>query len=525
MKLQLHYFRQAASSYKVKFFTSTLLALLCAVFNVMIPVLLKWLLQAMANATTSTLLAIGSLITICIVFSIATTITLYISLDAFGGLFLKDMEHNLRNQLLQCSMSFADKKGNDILSHTLYSDTLDVFRVIGHHFPMLMASVLIIVGTFVLSLMGSPYIAGYLLISVCMGIAISMVSRKAIFKASSQTNIKLKGIHELTNQFAQTLLSAKTNSEGNYYKHKFDEAIEDFIETSKREDKKVYLFSGITNNFNLVVEIFLSVLVSIPLAGRSIPNYAFYVFIFSLTMKQAEKIESLLQQIIKSEICFKNVDEILKLKTLSRDVDLDRINSIHFEKVCFGYKPKSQVLSEYSLTLNSGDYLFLKGENGSGKSTILKLIRGFYCTQSGSVLLNNVDINSVKLESLHKNVLYIGQDEVLLNETPIEYLLAVVKPILGADFGVSQAKPILDYVGIEDISSPITHNGESLSGGQRKKLLFAKLIALSETASVILIDELLAGLDVETKAKLDSFINNLIAKKDKIIVVVSHNLY
>lgn len=525
MRLQLHYFRQAASHYKVKFFTSTLLALLCASLSVMIPVLLKWLLQAMANASTATLLAIGSLIAICIILSIAITIALYISLDAFGGVFLKDLEHNLRSKLLQCSMSFADKKGNDILSHTLYADTLDVFRVIGHHFPMLMASVLIIIGTLALSLVGSTYIAGYLFISVCMGIAISMVSRKAIYRASSQTNVKLKGLHELTNQFTQTLLSAKTNNEGNYYEHKFNEAIGDFIETSKREDKKVYLFSGITNNFNLIVEIVLSVLVSIPIAGRSIPNYAFYIFIFSLTMKQAEKIESLLQQIIKSEICFKNVDEILKLKTSARDVKLDGISSVRLEKVCFGYEPKSKVLSDYSLALNSGDHLFLKGENGSGKSTILKLIRGFYCAQSGTVLLNHIDINSVNLESLHNNILYIGQDEVLLNETPLEYLLEVVKPILGMNFEVAQAAPILNYVGIEDISSTISDCGESLSGGQRKKLLFAKLIALSKTASVILIDELHAGLDVETKAKLDSFIDNLIAKKDKIIVVVSHDFY
>ena len=523
MKIQLHYFRQAALHYKAKFFISTLLALLCAILSVMIPVLLKWLLQAMSNASTATLLAIGSLIALCIILSIATTIALYISLDAFGGLFLKDLEHNLRSQLLQCSMSFADEKGNNILSHTLYADSLEVFCVIGHHFPMLMASVLIIVGTLVLSLMGSAYIAGYLLISVCAGIAISMVSRRAIYKASSQTNVKLKGLHELTNQFAQTLLSAKTNSEGDYYERKFSDAIGSFIETSKREDEKVYLFSGITNNFNLVVEILLSVLVSIPLAGRSIPNYAFYVFIFSLTMKQAEKIEGLLQQIIKSEICFKNVDEILKLRTPSRDVELDEINSVRFEKVCFGYDKNDYVLTDYSLTLNSGDYLFLKGENGSGKSTILKLLRGFYRAQSGSVLLNDTDINSVKLESLHKNILYIGQDEVLLNETPVEYLIQVVKPILGVTFGVAQAEPILNYVGIEDISNPITDNGESLSGGQRKKLLFAKLIALSETASVILIDELHASLDVETKAKLDSFIEELIEKKDKIVIVVSHD--
>lgn len=519
MKLQLHYFKRATTHYKAKFLASLFCALFCAVLSVTIPVILKKLLQALPTAPVSQLLTLGALIATCIVLSILATILLYISLDSFGGLFIKDLQARLRSKLLSCDQSYIDTLGTQRLSHILYTDTLEVFRVIGHHFPQLIASALIIVGTLGLSLTGSKYIALYLLVSVCMGIAVSMVSRRAIFKASSQTNARLKQIHEITNQFTQTLLSAKANCQGSYYEHKFDTAIETFIETSKQEDKRIYLFSGLTNNFNLVVEILLSILVSIPLSGRSIPNYAFYVFIFSLTMKQAEKIEGLLQQIIRSEICFKNIEEVLCLDCPAREIELKRIDNLCLDKVSFGYDDE-MVLSNYSLSLKSGEYLFLKGENGYGKSTILKLIRGLYRAKSGTVSLNNIDINDVSLESLHKNILYIGQDEVILNETPLEYLIEVCKPIL--TLNELEASEILAQAGIKDINSPIVDNGQSLSGGQRKKLLFAKLIALSEKASVILIDELHSGLDVQTKAKLDSFIKALIERKDKIVVVVTH---
>ncbi len=519
MKLQLNYFKYAATHYKTKFLTSLICELFCAVLSVTIPIILKRLLQTLPTAPVSQLLTLGALIATCIALSILATILLYISLDSFGGLFIKDLQARLRSQLLCCDQSYTDTLGTQRLSHILYTDTLEVFRVIGHHFPQLMASGLIILGTLGLSLTGSAYIALYLLFSVCMGIAVSMVSRRAIFEASSQTNAKLKQVHEITNQFAQTLLSAKTNCQGPYYERKFDGVIEAFIETSKQEDKKIYLFSGLTNNFNLVVEILLSILVSIPLSGRSIANYAFYVFIFSLTMKQAEKIEGLLQQIIRSEVCFKNIQEVLSFDCPERKAKIERIDKICLDKVCFGYD-EQMVLWDYSLSLSTGQYLFLKGENGCGKSTILKLIRGLYKAKSGAVLLNDVDINTVAFESLHKNILYIGQDEVILNETPLEYLIEVCKPILF--LSKADASNILASVGLENINAPIIDNGQSLSGGQRKKLLFAKLIALSGAASVILIDELHSGLDVQTKAKLDVFVEKLLAKKNKIVVVVAH---
>ena len=157
-----------------------------------------------------------------------------------------------------------------------------------------------------------------------------------------------------------------------------------------------------------------------------------------------------------------------------------------------------------------------------GKSTVLKLLRGLYDVKDGSLKLDGNDIRRVSMESLHRNILYVGQDEAILNETPVKYLLRVVEPVLGTSFGDLQARDVLKRAGVEDLESPIHENGESLSGGQRKKLLFAKLMALCDFSSVVLIDELHAGLDVGTKARLDGFINELVERKNKIIVVVSH---
>lgn len=522
MKIQRRYFKKAVGSFKGRFFVSTSLSVLCALLNVLIPVILRNLIQGVGSSQPfGELLGMGLLIVLCIVSSIAVTIALYVSLDFFGGLFIKELGQGIRKKLFAADMSFVDAKGSNRICHILYNDVLDIFRVIGHHFPMLIGSVFIIIGTLLLSLQGSVYISLFLVASVSIGIVISMVSRKAIYKASAATNAKLKGLHGLTDQFSQTILSAKVNGESSYYDYRFSSAVDDFIAVSRQEDKKIYLFYGLTNNFNLVMEILLSVLVSIPIAGRSIPNYVFYVFIFSLTMKQGERIEGLLQQIIRSEVCFRNVDEILGMETPQRNIELEGVSSVCFEDVSFSYGGVP-VLEGFDLCLSKGDAVLLGGGNGVGKSTVLKLLRGLYDVKDGSLKLDGNDIRRVSMESLHRNILYVGQDEAILNETPVEYLLRVVEPVLGTSFGDLQARDVLKRAGVEDLESPIHENGESLSGGQRKKLLFAKLMALCDFSSVVLIDELHAGLDVGTKAMLDGFINELVERKNKIVVVVSH---
>lgn len=254
MKIQRRYFKKAVDSFTGRFLVSTSLSVLCALLNVLIPVVLRSLIQGVGSGQPlGELLGLGLLIAVCIVSSIAVMIALYMSLDSFGGLFIKDLGRRLREKLLVADMSFVDAKGSNRICHILYNDVLDVFRVIGHVFPMLIGSVFIIIGTLLLSLQGSVYISLFLVVSVSLGIVISMVSRKAIYKASTATNAKLKGLHGLTDQFSQTILSAKVNDEEGYFDYRFSSAVDDFIAVSRQEDKRIYLFYGLTNNFNLVL--------------------------------------------------------------------------------------------------------------------------------------------------------------------------------------------------------------------------------------------------------------------------------
>lgn len=83
---------------------------------------------------------------------------------------------------------------------------------------------------------------------------------------------------------------------------------------------------------------------------------------------------------------------------------------------------------------------------------------------------------------------------------------------------------LLSFIDLPDDERKITENGLSLSVGQRKKLLFMQMLLRSEKASVIIMDEVTAGLDADTTKKLNEHVKSLAAQGNKIIIFVDHSL-
>ncbi|MCD8327402.1 MAG: ATP-binding cassette domain-containing protein [Lachnospiraceae bacterium] len=161
----------------------------------------------------------------------------------------------------------------------------------------------------------------------------------------------------------------------------------------------------------------------------------------------------------------------------------------------------------------------MKGDNGSGKSTYIKLIVNLLRPKKGSILINGTDIGRISKRSLHNSILYISQDEVLLNDSVKTYL----ESITGKTLSEEQLNALLEEVKFETDITEIRDGGLSLSGGQRKKLMMIKLLLGWQSSSVIILDEFENALDSDTRA-LASEIENLICehREDHILFRISH---
>ena len=163
-----------------------------------------------------------------------------------------------------------------------------------------------------------------------------------------------------------------------------------------------------------------------------------------------------------------------------------------------------------------GDFALVKGTNGIGKTTLFRILLNQYSPTSGEVLINNEKLDSYSISSYYENIAYISQHEPVLNTSIKNYLEEISHTIIKSDT-VDKIISSLQMSNLHHI------NENELSGGEKKKVLLSKLMALEESVSLILIDEVDAELDTETKEKFYSYLNHIASRQDKIILLIQHN--
>jgi ABC-type multidrug transport system fused ATPase/permease subunit len=192
--------------------------------------------------------------------------------------------------------------------------------------------------------------------------------------------------------------------------------------------------------------------------------------------------------------------------------------SIELVNVCFSYK-ENLVLHSVSFCASPGTVTAIVGPSGAGKSTIMSIIAGFYSPTTGKVLVDDLDLERIKIESYRKHVAYVQQETFLFSGTIRENLLfanpnatALELDFASAATGLTEFSRGLDLI--------VGEQGAKLSGGQRQRISIAR--ALLANPRILLLDEATASLDSES----ESLILNRLAdiKKNLTTIVVAHRL-
>jgi len=196
---------------------------------------------------------------------------------------------------------------------------------------------------------------------------------------------------------------------------------------------------------------------------------------------------------------------------------------IEFKDVDFSYPGyKNLVLKKLNFKINPGEKVALLGRNGSGKTTIEKLILGFYTPKSGSILIDGTDIRQIDPADLRANVGYIPQDIFLFGGT-IRHNIT-----LGGDAVDDQAfLEVATLTGVHEFASqhplgydiPVGEGGSALSGGQRQTIGVAR--ALIRNPSVFLFDEPTGMLDTYAENNLVLKLQEIL-KENKTLVLITH---
>jgi ABC superfamily ATP binding cassette transporter, ABC/membrane protein len=202
---------------------------------------------------------------------------------------------------------------------------------------------------------------------------------------------------------------------------------------------------------------------------------------------------------------------------------IDNSKGIEFDNISFSYHDGTEVLHSISFKTKPGEVTAIVGPSGGGKSTIAKLLAGFWDQSSGKISIGGVDTKNISFKQLAEEISFVSQDNFLF-DVSIRDNIRIGKPDATEDEIISAAKAAHCHEFISKLpdgyNTKAGEAGGAMSGGERQRITLAR--AILKPASTIILDEATAYADPENEALIQEAISNLV--KGKNLVIVAHRL-
>ena len=469
----------------------------------------------------------------CIVGLLIIGITLYGIAGLVTHVLGFRLETNLRKYgiegLSKASFSFFDTHPSGKTRKIIDDNATDTHMIVAHLIPdnagaILMPILLLVLGFFVSLKVGIILI----ILSIVGGISLSMMTgekefmkiyQESLETLSSETVEYVRGI-QVIKIFGISVESFKALNTAikNYSKYSLEYAMSCkrgfvgfqwfFFSFIAMVIPILLLFFNIEDPKMLAVELIMVLFLSGALfvSLMAIMYVSMYAF---MGQSVVEKLESIFEEMNSNKLTFGSNNEFENY-------------NITFENVSFGYTDK-KIINDLSFSLEENKSYALVGSSGSGKSTIAKLISGFYKVDSGVIKIGNRSISSYSEEALINNIAFVFQN-VKLFKTSIYDNVKIGK----ADASYEEVMTAMTLAGCNSIldkfsereQTQIGTKGVYLSGGEKQRIAIAR--AILKDAKIIIMDEASAAVDPENEYELQRAFSNLI--KDKTVIMIAHRL-
>ena len=259
----------------------------------------------------------------------------------------------------------------------------------------------------------------------------------------------------------------------------------------------------------------------------SLGEFLAFNAIFGLLLGPIGSLTNIWDDIQEIRISIERINDVLELpiEKSKEHRELTTIDGhIVIENLCFRYEgTEKDVLSNINLEILSGKNIAFVGRSGCGKSTLINLILGLYEPSSGTVYIDNKDVNSLSSQSILSHIGIVEQKPCLFSGT-IKDNIAISAPDLSIEkinkaASISGVKEITDKMPL-GLDTFVGEGGAGLSGGQAQKVVIARAIA--RDPKILILDEATSALDNESEALVMSNLKQLM--QGRTTISIAHRL-
>jgi len=445
---------------------------------------------------------------------------------------VRDLRQKLFEKILALPLSFfSEERKGDLLSR-MSADTQEVETSILNVLVTIIREPLMIVGAFGFMIYMSPsmtfIVLGLLLFT---GLIIGRIG-KMLKRQSAYVQSKLGELVSMMEEAIGGLRVLKGFNAQAYLSNRFSQENDSYYHTLVRLLWRKELSSPLTEFLGVAT---VAVLIwigfgEVQKGSLTVPSFFAMLYAFFSMIEPAKKLSSARYNVQKGSAALDRIDSILKLDEIIKDpAEAKMITSfqkeIEYRNVGFSYMKDSAgiALENISFTVPKGKIVAVVGPSGAGKSTLIDLLPRFYDVTSGQILIDGMDIRTIKLSSLRSLFGIVTQEPVLFNDT-VRNNIAFGDPGASIEAIEKAAKIANAHEFISKLehgyATIIGDRGVKLSGGERQRITIAR--AILRNPPILLLDEATSSLDSASERLVQDALNKLM--KGRTAIIIAHRL-
>ena len=289
---------------------------------------------------------------------------------------------------------------------------------------------------------------------------------------------------------------------------------------------KIYNKTNNTYSFimTLLIDLFYISLIflSLSIAIKTNTNVLDVILFSSIFYLIIGFISNITESIVLYKVYETSTDRILDCLEIKEEIhkksNFSSINKISFKDVTYKIED-NYLLKNVNLIIKKSEKIYITGESGIGKSTMMKLLLKYYDLDKGKILIDNINLNDLPLTFIRNNITYIGQNEQLFTSSILDNLKLITKDENKIN-EVCDISLVTNFLKKNNFSLDyhIEENASNLSGGEKKKIVLAR--GLLHLKNVLILDEVFNEISIKEERII---LKNIMSKyQDKIIIMISH---